>query len=293
MEAIKKQFRIIEPVEAREGFSRGAEMPSSVMEQPVVAPSGEFWDVGDVRLWRSTDPNVLLFVPTRLALERTGRGGRCQAAVTQFRRWQDGLWHYAGGSALLVVSSAVQPAPGTVGLFAERWRSALFEQGYTGNLNPVFLPLPRRRQRVRVSLDPETGISRHLGEGENYGNTTSLLIELTAKGAEAWGSAIREKAPAGGAVKWTYEYPQMLPDAETYFTIDGTRVSTERQFEAGDLSLKLTFKARVWVEAAIETNFSALLEPLDESYLNVVPVEAPLPLQVVVKNDRRNTGGLE
>ncbi|HWQ31717.1 MAG TPA: hypothetical protein VNQ79_02445 [Blastocatellia bacterium] len=288
MEAVNRNFRIIASGEAKEARTCGAEMMSAVMEQPVVAASGEFREVEAVRLYRSTQPGVLLFAPTRLALERSGRNGRYQASLTQFRHWHEGVWRYAGGSALLIVTSAVHPEPDFNHHFADRWRSALFEQGWTGSVEPVFVPLPRRKQRLEVILDPESGRSSCFGAGGIHGETTSLVIELTSRGAQQWGSAIREKVPFEGRVRWTYEYPQMLPEAEVCFTVNGTRVSTHPQFEAGDLSLKLIFQARTWVETTIETDFSMLLAPLDESYLNVVPVEAAETFQVVVRTGHKN-----
>jgi hypothetical protein len=288
MEAVNRNFRIIASGEAKEARASGAEMMSAGMEQPAAAASGEFREVEEVRLYCSTQPEVLLFAPTRLALERSGRNGRYQAALTQFRRWHEGVWQYAGGSALLIVTSAVHPEPDFNHYFADRWRSALFEQGWTGSLEPVFVPLPRRKQRIQVLLDAASGRSNCFGAGEIHGDTTSLVIELTSRGAQEWGSAIREKIPFEGQVRWTYEYPQMLPEAEVCFTVNGTRVSTQPQLEAGDLSLKLIFQARTWVETTIETDFSALLAPLDESYLNVVPVEAADTFPVIVRTGQKN-----
>ena len=268
-----------------------AEMTASNREQPVVASSGEFWDIEDVRLYRSTDPNVLLFTPTCLALERGGRHGRHQAIVSQFRRSDGGLWQYVGGSALMVITSALQPAPGLSHQFTERWRSALFEHGYTGHLHPVFLPLPRRKQRVEIELEPAAGSCHHLGKKEVFGATHSLVIELTSQGSQEWGRGIREKTPVRGVVRWIYQYPQMLPDAEACFSVNGTNLSSQINSDDSDLSLRLIMKARTWVETEIETAFTDLLQPLDESYLNVAQLKATTDFPVVVRSDLRDAGG--
>lgn len=287
MEPAKKLIRLTASAEARDNISSQVPRMPADMEQRVVSSSGECWEVEDVRLYRSTDPNVLLFAPTRVALERNGRNGRWQAALTQFRQWSEGVWHYVSGSALMVVSSAVVPASGFTHLFTERWRSLLFEQGYSGNLNPVFMPLPRRRQRVQLLLDSDAGSGRRIGAGTLFGDAASLAVELTGVGAQEWRRAVREKTSVSGSIRWCYEYPVMLPEAEAWFTVDGTRVSTQPQFAGGDLSLKLVFQGRTWVETSIETEFTALLHPLDESYLNVVPVESATSLPVVVRTEQK------
>jgi hypothetical protein len=293
METTNHRVGIIAAPRESAAVLSNVEMSTSVIEQLVVDSSGEYWDVEDVRLFRSTDPHVLLFAPTRLALERSGRNARYQAALTQFRRLHEGVWHYAGGSALLIVTSAVQPTADYQQHFAERWRSALFEQGYDGQLDPVFLPLPRRKQRVQVLLDSDSGTSHHLGEEENYSDTAAIVIELTGKGAQEWGRCVREKTPLRGMIRWIYEYPVMLPEAEASFTVDGLRTTTHPQFEPGDLSLKLIFRARTWQRAKIETDFSALLHPLDESYLNVVPVENGGGFPIIIRTRAHNGGAIE
>ncbi len=293
MAAAIRKTRAAEITGVVEAATDTSEMTSSNKEQPVVASSGEFWDIEDVRLYRSTDPQVLLFTPTRLALERSGRNGRYQAAVTQFRRADGGLWQSVGGTALLVFTSAFQPAVGVCHQFTERWRSALFEQGYTGNLNPVFLPLPRRRQRVEVELENEIGSCHHLGKREVFGETHSLVIELTSHGAQEWGRGIREKTPVRGTVRWIYQFPQMLPDAEACFTVNGANLSSQMHHDDGDLSLRLILKARMWIETQIETDFTALLQPLDETYLNVAQLKASTAFPVVVRSDLNEPGRLE
>jgi hypothetical protein len=268
-------------------------------EQPAVAPSGEFWDVGDVRLYRSTDENVLLFAPTRLALGRTG-GGRYQAALTLFRQLQAGEWLTVAGSALLVLSSAARPGeaghagqlgrearPGFNGqsfagpCFAEQWREALARQGYAGKPHPVFLPLPRRRQRVELLIEREAG-GGHLLGGEMEGDAASLVVELTGRGADEWGRALRERARAAGRVRWSYEYPQMLHEAEASFTLESKQFFSHPQFKNGDVSLKVTLRALTWVEAGAELSLAELLEPLDASYLSVVSVDSTVPFPVIV-----------
>jgi hypothetical protein len=278
-------------------------------EQPAVAPSGEVWEVGDVRLYRSTDENVLLFAPTRLALGRTG-GGRYQAALTLFRQLQAGEWRTVAGSALLALSAAARP--GQVGQagrearhgfngqsfieaggpgFAEQWREALARQGYAGKPHPVFLPLPRRRQRLELLIEREAGGGHLLGGGGMEGDAASLVVELTGRGADEWGRALRERSRLAGRVRWSYEYPQMLHEAEASFTLESKQFFSHPQFKNSDVSLKVTLRALTWVEAGAELDLASLLEPLDESYLTVVSVDSTVQFPVIVSGRPGARGG--
>lgn len=257
-----------------------AAMASPAKHQPAASPTGEFWEVGGVRFYRSTEANVLLFAPTRLALAN-GAGGRCQAALTQFRQLQAGTWRTVAGSALLVVSLAVQLPAGCVQSFADCWRAALKAQGYVGDVRPVFLPLPRRRQRIQVLLDRDAGGGRLLGGGELESEIASLVVELTGKGAEAWAGFLRERRALSGCVRLSYEYPRMLHEAEACFSFDGTKFLTP-QFRGCEMSLTMTLRARSWVEESVEVDLASLLEPLDASYVSVVSVDSTAQFPVIV-----------
>jgi hypothetical protein len=253
-------------------------------EQPAVAATGEYWEVGDVRLYRSTDERVLLFAPTRLALRATG-GGRYQAALTQFRQLQAGAspqsYQTVAGSALLALSPAAPPMTDCGRAFADCWRAALERQGYKGNAKAVFLPLVRRRQRVQVVMEREAGAGHLLGGGEMEGDAASLVVELTGRGAEEWGRFLREKGSLGGRVRWTYEYPQMLHESEASFSFEGAHFFSRPELKHGDVSLKVILRAMAWVEASVEFDFAALLQPLDETYLSVVSVDAATQFPVI------------
>ncbi|MFN0120029.1 MAG: hypothetical protein ACKV2V_05960 [Blastocatellia bacterium] len=260
---------------------------------PAAAASGEYHDFEDVRLYRSARPDVFLFAPRRLAIESSWRNGRAQAAITLFRRWQDDGWVINGGSVLLAVSSAVQAARRYSQYFATRWRAELQQAGIAVSPDPVFLPLPLRRARLQVLLDRELG-----GNGgrdprgiETNGETAPVVIDLTQRGALEWLRAIREKQPARGCLRWSFEYPQMLPEAETGYVIDGTRVVTRQGSPAGpliagpdtEIQVDMTVRARVWRPMEIETGLSELLHTLDESYVNFVTVQPPAGFPVVTR----------
>lgn len=279
----ERQFNGIAPREAGQAWAGLVEMASPALqpkEQPAVAATGEFWDVGDIRFFRSTAPNVLLFAPTRLALLRAG-GGRAHASVTQFRQPQAGGWRSVAGSALLVLSAAVKPDFQFGRSFGEGWRTGLAKQGYTANTPPVFLPLRRRRQRVQLLVERESGAGHVLG-GEMDGDAVSLVVELTGRGADEWSRALREKAGIDGRVRWTYEYPQLLHETEANYSFDGARFFTNPRLRNGDVSLKVVLKATTWVAASMEVDLSVLLAALDESYLSVVTMDAGAPFPVIV-----------
>ena len=56
-------------------------MDSSLQEQIGVASTGQYWDVGDYRLWRSTVPDVVLYSSRRLALAQYPGGLQLAALI--------------------------------------------------------------------------------------------------------------------------------------------------------------------------------------------------------------------
>ncbi len=267
--------------ELGENLSGRAETSSSAKEQPVVSPSGEFWDVGHVRFYQSTSSNVLLFAPNQLALKRTGE--RYQASLTQFHQMRAGQWQSIAGSALLVLNAAVNPSPGFAVGFGEHWRAALERQGFDRNRKPVFLPLTRRNQQIRLLIERETG-SSHLVGGEFKGESASLMIDLTAKGAAEWALFLRERKPIRGRVRMTFEYPQLVHEAETDIAFDQARIYLHPQLKPKELSVKLTLRALAWLETTIEIDLTTLLQSLDESYLSTAVVDAETYFPIIVKN---------
>lgn len=273
--------------ELGENLSGRAETSSSAKEQPVVSPSGEFWDVGNVRFYQSTTPNVLLFAPNQLALKRTGE--RYQASLTQFHQMRAGRWQSIAGSALLVLNASVNLSNGSGLGFGEYWRAALERQGFERNRKPVFLPLTRRNQQIRLLLDQEIG-SSHLVGGEFHGDSASLMIDLTAKGADEWAMFLRERKPIRGKAKMTFEYPQLVHEAETNFSFDQVRIYLHPQLKPKELSVKLTLRALAWIETTIEIDLTTLLQPLDESYLSTAVVDAETYFPIIVRNREWGTG---
>ncbi|HYE76263.1 MAG TPA: hypothetical protein VEF04_23155 [Blastocatellia bacterium] len=267
--------------EVGENLSGRAETSSSVKEQPVVSPSGEFWDVGNVRLYRSTSPNVLLFAPNQLALKRTGE--RYQASLTQFHQMRAGRWQSIAGSALLVINTSVNATNGLGLSLGDHWRAALARQGFETTCKPVFLPLTQRNHKIQLLLEREAG-SSHVVGGEFNGESASLMVDLTAKGADEWALFLRERKPLRGKVQMTFEYPQLVQEAETDVSFDHARFFLNPQLKPKELSVKLTLRAMAWIETTIEIDLMTLLQPLDESYLSTAVVDAETYFPIVVGN---------
>ena len=211
-------------------------MTSSLQEQLGVAMPGARWDVQGIRLWQSTDPDIVLYAATEPALSKGSDNGRYQAAVSQFRRWQEDTNAYktTGGSALLTVTVTPEYDPQTMQQLRDRWRMVLMNKGYSGNPNPRFVPLPMRNMQIQAAVDPGMGklpaSNGNSGPGASTvsqggtSGTASLMLELTESGADSWAAGITGKGSLAGSVKATYEYPQMLPQIEVKVTLRGQRV---------------------------------------------------------------------
>jgi hypothetical protein len=182
-------------------------MPSSLQAQLGVAASGDRTDVGDFVLWKSTDPEIMLYAPKRPMLAQNS--DRLSATISQFQQWQNGSYQMTGGSALLTLTS---PVPSTQ--LQTQWRKLLCLE----TLTPRFLPLPMQNYRAQVLIDTSLGQQSDRSTGE------SLLLELTAAGIEQWSKGIKAKSAIAGMVKVTYDYPRLMPAVSAQVTLHGLRV---------------------------------------------------------------------
>ncbi len=204
-------------------------MLASLQDQPGIAISGQHWTVQDVTLWQSTNPDTILYSSNQPVLAKDSENGHFQFALSLFSQWQEGSYKVNKGSALFTITSTPQYDLQTFQQLKERWRNVLLNKGYKGNPNPKFLPLPLRNGKVQILLDDTIGKANETGNSGDAGTSggpTSLMIELTGPGAEQWGRGIREKNTISGSVKFTYEYPQMMPEVDAHVIVHGLRVFT-------------------------------------------------------------------
>lgn len=204
-------------------------MLASLQEQLGVAMAGQHWDLQDVTLWQSTAPEIILFIMKQPVLVRSSDNKRYQAALSQFRVWQEDHYKVTGGSFLFTITSDVDSDIQAFQKMKEQWRNVLLNKGYKGSTNPKFVPLPRQNGKISVVLDSTFGKANDAddqGEIASPGTSTSLMIALTELGAQEWARRIKENGPFPGSIKFTYEYPQMLPEVEGRVTLHGLRVFT-------------------------------------------------------------------
>lgn len=226
-------------------------MSSLLQDELGVALSGVKWDIGNFRLWQSTQPDVILFVARQPALAISA-DGRYQFALTAFRQRQQGTDQIISGSASFSITS-VTPHDDQTFEQKEQWRTELIKRGYSGSLNPEFKPLPIREGAVQVLLDPQLGKASPVG---TQSGTYSFLVELTALGAKQWVEGIENKTAISAEVQFTYEYPQISPSGSWN-----------------------------WVKADQIVELTTLFEELDRSYINQVYTPTPYPVSIIVRGN--------
>jgi len=202
---------------------------SSLQEQTGVAITGASWDAGDYRLWQGVDSDVILYMSRKLALATSDETGAPRATISRFLRWQDGAYQVTGGSASLTITCAPGLDSRALQLLKGDWLRVLLNSGYAGNPNPKFLPLPIRNGKLSLAMDKAIG--RDLAAAGDSrtgapGDTLTVAVDLTAAGADLWAQAVRVGARVSGGLSFTYEYPQMLPEADAKVTVSGLRVFT-------------------------------------------------------------------
>lgn len=198
-------------------------MTSSLEEQLGVASSATYWDVGDFRLWQSTDPGIILYVVRSLQLAREA-GGRYHAAVTQVQRWRAGSYEVTGGSAILGVFGDASTDDDEARRRQEQWTRVLLNMGYKGADRPRFMPLPMHDICLTHTADSSQARTAPAAADSNESRT--LVLELSALGAREWVRAVREKATIPGSARLSYTYPQMMPSATASVALHGARVYT-------------------------------------------------------------------
>lgn len=204
-------------------------MTSALQEQPGVTISGQHWEVEDFLLFQSTDEDTILFVPKQPRLMQDSEHRRYQATLTQFLRWQERDYTVTGGSALFSITTVPHYDTQALQQLKERWRRVVLNMGFTGAGEPRFVPLSMRNLRVEVVIGTASGkptSTSGAADGGLSSETVSIAIDLTAQGAQQWGQGVSAKGAIPGAVRVTYEYPQLLPAVEALARVLGPRVFT-------------------------------------------------------------------
>lgn len=195
-------------------------MASNLEEQFGVANSAAHWDVEGFRLWQSTEPGVILYVPREVRLAKDAEG-RYNATLTQTQRWRVGAYDVTGGSAALCVFADLPPDSDAARRLEDQWTRVVMNMGYKGPMRPRFLPLPVREVRLTVSMDASQG--RVAEDVAGKAESRSAVINLTSTGTREWVRAIRDKAAISGGIRIAYTYPQMMPQVTATATMHGSR----------------------------------------------------------------------
>lgn len=203
-------------------------MSNFLKQEYGVAMSGVKWEIGNFKLWQSTDPNIILFTPTQPVLAKN-RDGRYQFGVTQFRQQVDDTYKITGGSAIFTITSAIQFDEGEFEALKEQWLSEM-RASDARNLvpqNPRFIPLNVRNGSAQLMINPVSGepndalLDTNIG---TLGGYNSFLVHLTELGAQEWVHGVRTKSIVPVGVKVKYEYLRMMPTIGAQVKVHGERV---------------------------------------------------------------------
>lgn len=198
-------------------------MSTFLSETLGVADSGVFWDVGNIKLWQSTQRNVVLFTTKQPELVK-GPNGRYELAVSSYSQQQpDRSYKITGGSAIFTITSALQYDPKALQDAQDSWRAAMGADG--GRVK--FVPLNTRKAEATVLVNPLSGTPDQAHNDKDIGTpggTNSFLVELTELGAQEWVQGIKNKTAIPAGVKIVYEYLRMLPPVGAVVTVHGSRV---------------------------------------------------------------------
>lgn len=201
-------------------------MGTFLQQELGVAMSGVKWDVGNYKLWQSTEPDIILFTARQPSLAR-GQNGRYQMAVSQFRQQHEDTYKITGGSAIFTLTSAIQHDPAAFEALKEQWRAEMEGQGPRPPSNPRFVPLNTQKGTAQVLINPESGTPDEAHNDANIGTpggTNSFLVDLTSLGAQEWVQGIRERSSVPAGVKMMYEYLRLLPTVGAEVKVRAERI---------------------------------------------------------------------
>jgi hypothetical protein len=223
-----------------------------------VAMSGVKWDIGNYKLWQSTEPDIILFTAKQPTLA-TGQNGRYQMAVSQFRQQVedetgDDTYKITGGSAVFTITSALQHDAQAFEQLKEQWRAEMAGIGPMPPANPRFVPLNTQKGTAQVLINPMSGTPDQAHNDVNIGTpggTNSFLVELTALGAQEWSQGIREQTAVPAGVKMMYEYLRLLPTVGAEVKIHSEKMWTHFSASLGT-SGGFLFGSSAQIDAAWE-----------------------------------------
>ena len=202
-------------------------MSSSLQEEVSVASSGNYWDIDGVRLWESTQPGLILYVPLQPSLA-TDQQQRYQLALTVERQWQEGTDQVTGATLSITTQLFGSQEFSAFEQQKQHWQQQLLSRGYGGEQNLTFAPLSLRQIQAQVLLDSQFGtVSLPRLDSQQAapaGETSSFLLQLTAAGAHRWLEAMASRAEIPGTITFNYEYPQLLPPATAEVQVKGKGV---------------------------------------------------------------------
>ncbi|MFT3770926.1 MAG: hypothetical protein QM820_36365 [Minicystis sp.] len=191
-----------------------------------VAMSGVDWDIGNFKLYQSTDPSVILFITKQPHIAKNDKG-RYQVAVSTYRQQVEGTYKITGGSAVFTITSALQLDAQQLAEQQEIWRAQMKGMGRPMPDNPRFIALNTQKGRAEVLINEVSGVPHQAHNDKDIGTpggTNSFMIKLTELGAQEWAQGIRDRTAIPAGVKMKYEYLRMLPTCGARVLVHGQRV---------------------------------------------------------------------
>lgn len=198
---------------------------SSLQEQLSVAPAGQGWQIGEFKLWQSTQEDIILFIRQRPQLSIRS-DGRYQAALTVLRQWQQGKDTITGG-IITFATTLAHPYNAAFEQLQQHWRQELTKRGYTNAERVKFLPLPVQSLKTDLKIDSTLGQLEHsndLDSATTIDSTQYFSIKLSDRGTQQYLDGIQLRRPVSGILDISYEYPQTLPAMTVRVKVHGKKI---------------------------------------------------------------------
>lgn len=198
-------------------------MGTFLTESVPVSLAGALGNIGNFRLWKCDQPNVILYVAKQpiLMLDKLGKPG--VAITTYTNQMPNHSVKITGGAASIGLNTAPQLDQSSI----DQAKALVVSMG-AGDPNSLrFLPLTTQKGKALLNLPTAAGESDKKHNDRDVGTpggSLSFLANLTETGALEWSNAVKTKSRISGDITIEYEYLRRLPDAGATVRIKGDRV---------------------------------------------------------------------
>ncbi|MDQ3699329.1 MAG: hypothetical protein M3442_00230, partial [Chloroflexota bacterium] len=208
-------------------------MSTLLTEEVGASVSGGFANLGNIRFFQSTYPDIILYAPIEAKLAKAANG-RYQFGVNAYHQQVTlpgggNTTKITGGSSVFSITSGVQLTTEALNKEQEKWRAHILGSGMALTTNPKFQQLNVRNGEAQVVLGENSGKADQAHNDKAVGTpggVNSFLVNLTELGAQEWVQGITDRTPVPGIVKYMYEYLAMMPTVGAKVKVYGKRLFT-------------------------------------------------------------------